>query len=171
MFFVEFGNPACLVFTSIRYLCIRWRVLTFVICIMQLYTEKRSGVPTQFTCRENEKEEANFFFSSSVQVVCVFVSLYETIYLLHVKPIPSCLLCSQRFCFDLWTYSACSLPSRSQKTYLSLTYSWPWWKSPLIAVPLQLTKIGFREEIFRTHWYSCVCKENPTFKFCFLLLS
>ena len=72
MFFVEFGNPACLVFTSIRYLCIRWRVLTFVICITQLYTEKRSGVPTQFTCRENEKEEANFFFSFSVQVVCVF---------------------------------------------------------------------------------------------------
>ena len=163
MFFVEFGNPASLVFTSIRYLCIRWSVLTFVICIMQLYTEKRSGVPTQFTCRENEKEEANFFFSFSVQVVCVFYKpLWDN--LLVTRETYSLLFTLQSKVL-LWPMTLLGMFTAQQvsENIPFLTYSWPWWKSPLIAVPLQLTKIGFREEIFRTHRYSCVCKENPTF--------
>ena len=59
-------------FTSIRYLCIRWRVLTFVICIIQLYSEKTQRCANIIYLQKKWKRRGILFFSFSVQVVCVF---------------------------------------------------------------------------------------------------
>ena len=152
-----------------------YQMKSFDICYLHntaLHWKNAKVCQHNLLAEKMKKKRPTFSFPFLSRWSVFFVSLYEAIYLLHVKPIPSCLLCSEGFCFDLWTYSACSLPSRSQKTYLSLTYSWPWWKSPLIATYNH--RIPRKSSIFvYVCVWACACSLENLFnlQFCFLLLS
>ena len=111
---VHFVNFKLLMVYFFTFPTVMYQMESFDIC----YPQNAASQWKTFRCantiyfQRKWKWNGQLFFPFRSRWSMFFVSLCEAIYLLHVKPIPSCLLCNERFDGELWTSTACTLPSR-----------------------------------------------------------